>query len=227
MNKIAELVNRMKAIPDKETRATQLEGMKTVRDKVRAAADTADELRVQTVALAAIKDVDFVEKGKMSLVQASNSAIALKKRYDQGSGLDLKRADTALIQINERLAQGTSAVEKGWRALIDDQVRRFTPLAEATERALLPGSGSLRDAITLVEGWRDGPPATRQATDLYLEHAAQLPASIAKLGLEGRAGKFMVEASNGRAKARDLQDADVLAFLEAYPKVWAMLKVTL
>jgi hypothetical protein len=217
----------MKAIPDKETRATQLEGMKAVRDKVRDAADTADELRVQTAALAAIKDVDFVEKGKLSLAQASQSATAMKKRYDQGSGFDLKRADAALIQINERLEQGSSAVEKGWRTLIDEQVRRFKPLAEATERALLPGASSLRNAIALVDGWRDGPPATRQAAELYSEHAAELPASIAKLGLEGRAGKFMVDASNGRGKARDLQDAEVLAFLEAYPAVWAMLKVSL
>lgn len=227
MNKIAQLVERMKAIPDKEKRATQLEGMKVVRDKVRTAADTADELRVQTVALAAIKDVEFVEKGKLSLAQASQSATALKRRYDQGSGFDLKRADAALIQINERLEQGSSAVEKGWRALIEDQVRRFKPLAEATERALLPGASALRDAIALVEGWRDGPPATRQAAERYSEHAAQLPASIAKLGLEGRAGKFMVDASNGRAQARDLQDSEVLAFLEAYPTVWTMLKVSL
>ena len=49
MNKIAELVDRMKVIPGKETRATQLEGMKTVRDKVRAAADTADAADTPTV----------------------------------------------------------------------------------------------------------------------------------------------------------------------------------
>ncbi|KPF74088.1 hypothetical protein IP68_13730 [Blastomonas sp. AAP25] len=227
MNKIAELVERMKAIPDKETRAAQLEGMKAVRDKVRAAADAADRLRVRTVALAAIMDVDFVDKGTLSLTQASQSATTLKKRYDQGLGFDLKRADAALIQINERLDQGSSAVDKGWRALIDDQVRRFKPLAEAAERAMLPGASSLRNAIGVVEGWRDRPPVNRQAAHLYSEHAAQMPASIAKLGLEGRAGKFMVDASNGRAKARDLQDADVLAFLEAYPAVWAMLKVSL
>jgi hypothetical protein len=227
VNKIAELVARMKVIPEKEARATQLDGMKAVRDKVHVAANAADDLRVQSAALTVIKDVDFVDKAKLGLAQASSSATALWKRYDQGSGFDLKRADAALIQINERLEQGSSAVAKGWRALIDEQVRRFSPLAEAAERASLPGAGALRDVIVLLDGWRDSPPTTRQAAGLYVEHAAQLPASIAKLGLEGRAGKFMVDASNGRAKARDLQDAEVLAFLDAYPAVWAMLKVGL
>lgn len=227
MNKIAELVSRMKVIPEKEARATQLDGMKAVRDKVREAANAAEQLRIQSTALSAIKDVDFVEKAKLGLAQAASSATALKKRYDAGSGFDLKRADTALIQINERLEQGASAVAKGWRALIDDQVRRFSPLADAAERASLPGAAPLKDAIAVLERWRDGPPTTRQAAELYVEHAAQLPASIAELGLEGRAGKFMVDASNGRAKARDLQDSDVLTFLDAYPAVWAMLKVGL
>lgn len=227
MNKIAELVERMRSIPEKEARTNQLDGMKAVRDKVRAAADSGDQLREQSAALAVIKDADFAEKARLGLAQASASATALKKRYDHGSGVDLKRADAALIQINERIEQGLSAVLKGWRAMIDDQVRRYRPLAEAAERASLPGASALRDATLLIEGWREAAPMTRQSAELYLTHAAQLPASIVSLGLGGRAGKFMVDASNGRAKARDLQDVEVLSFLEAYPAVWAMLKVSL
>jgi hypothetical protein len=227
MNKIAELFERMRSIPDKEKRATQIEGMKTIRDKIRAAADTADQLREQGSALTVIKDADFADKVRLSLTQASSSAAALKKRYDQGSVVDLGRADSALIQINERLEQGASAAVKGWRALIDEQVRRYKPLAEAAERASLPGAGALREATLLIEGWREDVPATRQSAELYLAHSAQVPVSIASLGLEGKAGKFIIDAANGRAKARDLQDADVLAFLESHPAVWTMLKVSL
>jgi hypothetical protein len=227
MNKIAELYERMRGIPDKEKRATQIEGLRTVRDKVRVAADTADLLREQGAALTVIKDADFADKVRLSLTQASSSAAALKKRYDQGSEVDLARADGALIQINERLDQGASAAVKGWRALIDEQVRRYKPLAEAAERASLPGATALREATLLVEGWREDVPENRQSAELYLEHSAQVPASIASLGLEGKAGKFIIDAANGRAKARDLQDGDVLAFLEAHPAVWAMLKVSL
>ena len=48
MNKIAELIERMRSIPEKEARASQLEGMKAVRDKVRVAADSGDKLREQS-----------------------------------------------------------------------------------------------------------------------------------------------------------------------------------
>lgn len=227
MSKIADLIARMEVIPDKEKRATQLSEMIAIRDKLRASADFAERLRNLSAALEAIDGVEFADKAKQGVAQASATAINLKKRYANGSGFERKRADEALTLINERLENASNAVTKGWRALIDDQARRFRPLAEAAERAELPGSDALKGAIVTLEGWRDRPPQTSQVAEAYVENAARLLASIASLGLQGRAGRFMMDASNGRAKAKDLHDAEVLAFLDAYPAVWSMLKVGL
>jgi hypothetical protein len=227
MSKIADLVKRMELIPDKEKRATKLGDMITIRDKLRESADDAERLRALSLALEAIDGVEFIDKARHGLAQATTTAANLKKRYANGSEFDRKRADDALTSIKERLENALTTVTKGWRTLIDDQAKRFKPLAEAAERAQLPGANSLRDAIVLLEGWRDSPPFTSQAAEAYVANAARLPASIASLGLQGRAGRFMVDASNGRAKARDLQDLEVLAFLDSYPAVWSMLKVGL
>lgn len=225
MTRIADLVARMAAIPDKERRATQLGEMTAVRDKLRKSATLADELRGLIGALEMIDGADFVDKVKQGLAMASTSAIRLKARLESGSGFERKRADETLTSINERLENASNTVTKGWRSLIDDQAKRFKPLAEAAERASLPGADGLNSAISLLEGWRDNPPATLKEAETFVANAARIPASIANLGLEGRAGRFMVDASNGRAKAKDLQETEVIAFLDAHPAVWSLLKV--
>ena len=227
MNRIQSLIARMQDIPGKEQRATQIQDMRAIRDKLQDAAQRADTLREQSSALAAIDAAEFVGSARQGLTKVASRASALKKRYDDGAGFDRKRADQTLTLINESLEQVSTTVTKGWKGLIEDQTKRYRPLAEAATRATLPGAAGLNEAIELLDGWRDDPPRSRQAADDYLTNAATLPTAIANLGLEGRAGRFMVDASNGRAKAKDLQDPDVLAFLELHPAVWAMLKVGL
>ncbi|RWO54257.1 hypothetical protein [Mesorhizobium sp.] len=227
MSRILDLVARMKGIPDKEKRATQLGEMTAVRDKLRNSADRAESLRILSSALEVIEGANFVEKAKQGLAHASGNAARLKARLEAGSTFDRNQADVTLTAINERLENASAAVFKGWRTLVDEQGNRFKPLAEAAKRASLPGADALNAAITSLEGWRDNPPPTPQAAKGYIASAASILASIAGLGLEGRAGKFMVDAASGRAKAKDLHDAEVLAFLDANPAVWSMLKVGL
>lgn len=227
MSRISDLTARMQVIPDKEKRATQLGEMVAIRDKLRASADLADELRRLTSALKAIEGTDFVDKSEQGLAQATSNAFRLKARLEAGSGFERKRADETLTAINERLENASTAVTRGWRMLVDEQGKRYQPLAEAAERASLPGASALNAAIAQLEDWRDAPPKTPHTAEIYVTNAALIPAAIANLGLEGRAGKFMVDAANGRAKAKDLQNAEVLAFLGANPAIWSMLKVGL
>jgi len=227
MSEIANLIDRMKVIPEKEQRATQLGDMIAIRDKLHEAADRADRLRTLAKVLDVVEGTEFLDRAKQDLTQGATTANNLRKRYDTGIGFERRRADEALTRINERLNNASSAIDKGWRTLVDDQAKRFKPLAVAAGRATLPGADALTDAITSLEAWRDSPPPTPQAAQQYITSAERLRTSIAGLGLQGRAGRFMVDASNGRAKAKDLQDAEVLAFLDAYPAVWPILKVGL
>ncbi|MFW2231188.1 hypothetical protein [Rhizobium sp. CRRU65] len=225
MSILSELIARLSTIPDKEKRATQISEMIAVRGKLAISADVAEGLRGLSTALGAIEGLDFVEKAKQGLTVASSAANRLKIRMDGGAGFERKRVDEALTTINERLEIASSAVAKGWKALIDEQQRRFKPLADAAERASLPGADSLKASLVRLESWRDLPPGTIQQTADYLADTAGIPAAVANLGLEGKAGKFMIDASNGRAKARDLHDPEVVAFLDNYPAVWTILKV--
>ena len=227
MSKITELIARMRDLPEKEKRATQLGEMVAVRDKLATAAEKSDRLRTLSASLENVDGADFVAKAKLGLTQAATTANGLKKRFEIGTGFERKRADDALTLINERLENASAGIAKGWRALIDDQARRYRPLADAATKAALSGGAGLTDAIDRLEGWRESPPQSAQAATAYQFDAARLPASIASLGLEGRAGKFMIDASNGRARAKDLQDPNVIAFLDEHPAVWAMLKVGL
>ncbi|WP_353646243.1 hypothetical protein [Mesorhizobium sp. WSM2239] len=227
MSRISDLIALMKGIPDKEKRATQLGEMVAIRDKLSNSADLAERLRSLSSALEAVEGANFVEKAKQGLAQASANAARFKARLEAGSGFDRKHADVTLTAINERLENASAAVTKGWRTLVDEQGKRYQPLAEAAGRASLPGAAALNAAIARLDDWRDTPPTTPQAAEVYVANAARIPAAIADLGLEGRAGKFMVDAASGRAKAKELQNAEVLAFLDANPAVWSMLKVGL
>lgn len=227
MTKITELTERMALIPGKEARAVEIGGMTTVRDKLFAAADQADELRSLAQAFSNLGSGDLSAKVSDNLAQAAKAAQRWQANIEAGKAYDRKDSDSRLTAINERLEQATGAATKGWRATIDDQTKKYAPLAEAAERAGLPGAAALASAIGKIATWRDAPPATSDDAADYQTQAGRVPAAIATLGLEGKAGRFMVEASDGRAKAKDLQDPEVLAFLADYPSVWAMLKVRL
>ncbi len=225
MSTLSELVARLSSIPEKERRATQISEMVAVREKLAISANNAEALRELSTALAAIKGLDFLEKVQQGLAIASTTAGRLKTRIEGGAGFERKRVDEALTTINERLESASATVVKGWRSLIDEQQRRFKPLVDAAARAGLPGADALTDSIIRLEAWRDSPPTTVQQANAYLVDTATVPTAVANLGLEGKAGKFMIDASNGRAKARDLQDPEVIAFLDSYPAVWTILKV--
>lgn len=225
MSRISDLIARMELIPDKERRANQLGEMIAVRDKLRDSADSAEHLRTLSATLEEIEGAEFVDKAKQDLARASNAAVWLKARLEDGSGFERNRMDDTLIKISERLSDVNAAVTKGWRGLVDRQVVRFKPLADVAERAALPGANKLNAAIAQLESWGDNPPATLQKATAYAADEARIPASIGDLGLEGRAGKFMVDAARCRARAKDLQDTEVRAFLDGHPAVWSMLKV--
>lgn len=227
MSRISDLVAKLATIPDKEKRATQLGDMVAVRDKLKASAENADRLRVLNAALEKVEGADFVPRAGQGLAQAANAANKFKARFANGAGFERKKADEALTAINERIEAALNVVEKGWQTLVDSQGLRFKPLAEAAERAELTGAEHLKAAIDQIAAWRDQPPATPQAAAAFVADAERIPASITQLGLEGRAGLFMVAAANGRGRAKDLQDFDVLKFLNEHPAVWSMLKVSL
>lgn len=225
MNQIADLIDRMAVIPAKEKKTNQLGVMTAFRDKLMSAADDLHAMRALTAALRSIDGADFADKANQSLEGASTAALKFRERMVAGRAFDNERADATLTAINEKLGLASANVGKGWKALIDDQRRRFSPLAEAAERAALPGAAGLNAAIDALANWRDNPPATPQAAEAYIQNAASIPAAIAGLGLEGRAGEFLIAASKGDAKAKDLQEPGVLAFLDANPAIWSMLKV--
>lgn len=227
MTRITDLTERMTLIPGKVARAVEIGGMTTVRDKLLVAVHQTDELRNLARAFSKLESRELSARIADSLAQASKAAQRWQANIEGGKAYERKDADTRLTAINERLDHAANAVTKGWRAIIDDQTKKYEPLAEAAERAGLPGASALAVAIKKIATWREAPPATIDDATEYLAQAGRVPAAIATLGLEGKAGRFMVEASEGRAKAKDLQDTEVLAFLAEYPSVWAMLKVRL
>lgn len=227
MSRITDLIERMSVIPDREKKATQLADMISIRNKLEAAASSAGSLRASTSVIGRIDGTDFADKAREGLEAASTAALKFKSRLENGAEFNRNQADSALTSINERLNHASNGIAKGWRALVDGRVRRFSPLADVAKRAALPGAAPLAVAITTLETWKDTPPQDEQAANAFAETAASLPSAVAKLGLEGRAGQFMVDAARGSAKAKDLQDREVVEFLEANPAIWSMLKVGL
>lgn len=227
MSRITDLIERMAIIPEREKKAMQLADMIAIRASLETAASSAERLRASTTAISGIEGADFVEKARGSLDMAASSARKFKARLEGGAGFDRKSADGAVTSINERLSDASGGVTRGWRALVEGRTRRFSPIAAVADQAGLAGSVPFGAAITSLEGWKESPPADEAAAAAFSATSDSLPAAVAGLGLQGKAGQFMVEAAKGSAKARDLQDQDVLAFLQANPTIWSMLKVGL
>lgn len=228
MSKIRHLTAEVASIPDKEKRKNQVGSLEAARDKLRALTEAAIGASDVCAAVGGVNGATFVVRVRQVIVQSGSSAKQLNAHLAKGGQIaGNKKADELLTSISERVSNAVSLVRKGWSGLAQGYALKYQPLADVAKQIGLPGAPVLERALNQVRYWETDPPTSAEAAKKFDEAVDQIRVSIESLGFEGKAGAFMVAAANGNAKARDLLDPDVGAFLSKYPDVWALLQVRL
>jgi len=228
MSKIRDLTVQVASIPEKEKRKNQVGALETTRDKVRSLTAVAKDVANVCATVAAVNDATFVGRARQALVQAGTSAKQLSMHIAKGGMISgSKPADVLLTALNERVTSAATTIQRGWSGLIQGYANRYRPLADVAGQIGLPGGPGLYRALSQVKVLEATPPMSAEGIRRFNAAIDQIRSSVESLGLEGKAGAFMVAAAQGKAAARDLLHPEVVSFLDEHPAVWGLLQVKL
>lgn len=226
MNRIDELTAQIAALPDMAKLREQLGALQTMQIKLSRHAQEYALQRQRTAAITQVPSIKLAAKAVEHLDSVASYAKTLAKSVS-ADGAITNDTDRSLTQLSERLANGSSQIEKDWRTQVNQRVQRYAPLANAAERTGLPGAQRLAASLKDLAEWSERPPVSAEQARQFVADAEAVPAAIASLGWTGEVGEFVIKASRGAAKLRDLESAEVRAFLAANPAIADMFRVHL
>jgi hypothetical protein len=227
MSKIQKLIELVESIPEKEKRKSEVRILAVGRDKIGAATSVATELLGSCAALESIEGVTFGEKARAAILQCSNPSRQLNSKIAKKETVSETQVDEYLTRISERMKDASETIAKGWASHVQSWLRRYQPLADVARQIQLPGISGMQKAMATVSKWESRVPRNQNEAIEINDRFKEILEAIKTLGFEGKVGEFMVCAAQGNAPARDLQNAEVLAFLNKYPTVWKLLQVRL
>jgi hypothetical protein len=110
--------------------------------------------------------------------------------------------------------------------LLTKKIAEFESVIRAAKDANLKGSRPLEQTILRLRTHINFPPQNSADCQRIEQDLNSLVESVQTLGLEGPGGQFLVDASAGRGKAKDLTNPEIADFIERY-KLWNSLNVKL
>lgn len=225
MSKIQELKKKLESIPAKQSRKNLVSKLDQYA-KIAAAAS----VTLQTCASAKVyaqhvfADEDF-QRVSDQTKKAVNTAKRLRdKLADKVEAVE--KSDAQFRDISDASRSAQVALRDRWNLLLSKKIEEFERIGRAAKDANLSGSRSLEQILRRLSNHVNSPPQNADAAQRIEQDLKGLVASVQSLGLEGPVGRFLVEASAGRGRAKDLSNPEIIKFIERY-HLWDSLNIRL
>lgn len=127
--------------------------------------------------------------------------------------------------LNRAVEAARMAVQREWKREVDAVVSKYDRLGRALLKAGMDSDASIRDALERVRRLAD-PPVKVSEAKRAAESVHLLAPTVARLGVSGVVGEFLVAALAGTATAQDLRDPILINFLDDN-RLWDMLSVSI
>jgi hypothetical protein len=225
MNRLQQLQQKLEAIPSKRKQSTLVSALARYSSRVGAAAatlaqSTESEIHVRTVFPDLVTGSAEENRGK-----AKRVAVRLEKRLSSNiHAVEDSRTDSEVSDLTSYASKAEESVRTRWKGALTTKLQGYEALVTAASQAGLSGDRTAMMALTYLKAQTD-PPATIAAVESIRASLEKLTESVADLGLEGEAGKFLVAAAGGRGDPRALQKPEVQRFIEQH-NLWHLLVVT-
>jgi hypothetical protein len=166
-----------------------------------------------------LRDVDE------SVKKAANAARKLRSIL-QNQIEDIRTAgvEKRVVTLKDYARSASTGGKEQWKGVLGKHIASLRPLVEVARDARLEGSEPLQrqlDALTSREA-----PRTPQDAMEIKARLEQLKVSVASLGLEDVAGRFLMRAVEGTARPKDLEDPEVRKALDRF-QLWDRLSIRL
>lgn len=225
MSKLKELKTKIELIPEKSRKAN-LVGKLSRYDKM--TAEARDTLVRSSVAkqhaLVVFPDGDF----QRVVQQAQKAAVIAKKlRNRLSKNLEsIEKSDDEFATINDHAKAAQNALRDQWSSLMRGKVQDFENLVKAAKEAGLEGSQKLDQTLTHLREQVNNPPKSNDSAISAKAGLDNLVDSVRGLGLEGEAGQFLVDASEGKGDPQLLYKPEIKQLIDRY-QLWGLLRVKL
>lgn len=226
-SRIQELKLRVESIPQKRGR-TKLVGTLT---QFIQKTDTAGDTIVQSVeqrehARQVFNDDNFskvVERVRATASDAKRVRTALSK--DLNAVVD-RKIDERIADISINASKTRKELNDKWAQLLESKIEGFEKLVQATAKAGMRGSKNLQSILVALKGKVGAAPVSAQSGTKIKSDLDSLVKAVIDLGLEGKPGKFLMQAAEGQGNPQSLYDPEVKQFI-LDNDLWTLLNVKL
>jgi hypothetical protein len=225
MSTLSEITKRLEELPEQKKLKTLNNDVQTLTAKVAEVhSKLLDSSKKRVNAQLVFPDEEFSTTAiavRAAARQAANVKELLEKDFSQVAN---RATEVKVTRLGERAKQAQDELAKTWPSLMQRQLKSYEAIAEVA--AHLPGGAVLTQIMQRLRQHSDKPPATKQTAESVSKDVTALRKSVEVLGLEGEAGKFLINAAKGTADPRDLFKDEIRDYFEA-KGLWHILAVTI
>lgn len=228
MSSLKALAADLRALPEKERRRNLVGLLGRMQQHVDGAAATLADASVAAGHAQALIGSTVASTVRDNAAKAARQAARLRQLLGSFDNVVMNGpADEAVSRIAECAKASRTAVRDRWRARIEQLAKGYDALATMAEHARLPGREEVRKAVSRFAAAAGQPPATATAAHKVRADQDALKAAVERLGTLDVVAEFLIASLQGRGDPRHLLRQEVIAFLDANPHLWEMLRVKL
>jgi hypothetical protein len=226
MTRLEELKARAEALPGKRAHTQLVSQLRKYGEDLTAVREGLAEVTVQRGCVEHVfPDVELA-KVDGALREAARTARGLRTTLTK----DLEAITTSSVEervrkIKDAAKNARAVVKDAWHEALKKKLGALEPIVNIARDAKLAGGESMARQLDALRKQLE-PPGTDQEAEDAEAGLRELTGSIATLGLKGAAGAFLQNAVQGRARADDLENAEVRELLDRY-KLWDRLSIKL
>lgn len=225
LSPLSLLRERVLRFPARHEEVKRIDNLRQVEQLVAGLRDQVRKVRGQREHLIVVFGDADTSSSDRALQSVEVKAAALERVLTSGPQAWETDAQQAVRELRRAVEAASAAVQREWAAEVGHVTNKYERLANALRHAGLAGGSTIASALDRVRKLSE-PPSSRSAAARAAEDIGSVPPTIARLGISGAIGEFLVAALEGNGTARALRDPSVQEFLDEN-KLWDMLRVSI
>jgi hypothetical protein len=228
MTAIDRLIEEIQHLPDAENRRALLGRYGEISQRI---VEATQRYRQATLALNTLTTLAPTEPQpdiKASREALVRDARSLRSFMEEGRVTGSSKRDESLVTaIDDKTKLCLRTLTDAWNRYFQARIAGYRQLADAADKAELPGKGGMQRAVRNLERLVQGLPVSEDIGQVVAAAIDDVHSAIHQLGVQGRAGQFLIEATGAGASPDMLGEPEVKQFLDTQVALKRLLKVKL
>jgi hypothetical protein len=224
--RLDKLLAELKGLPDLENRHAIVDHLRAIEQRVQ---DATRQVQQAALTLQGLQSITGVPpSGAAESTKLESTAQELLEFLGSGKITPTsRRHETLTTEIVDVASRRLKVAAAQWKACFVDRAEAYKNLASAASNANLPGGRDLANKVTSLSRLAQTLPSSSEDVAAATATFEAVHLAIERLGIEGKAGEFLMAAVRGEASLDLLKSEDVQKFLSTYPTLTQMLRVRL